>query len=215
MKIAVFGTGMVGKAIATKLVSLGHEVMMGSRTADNANAVAWADEHGAKNGTFADAAVFADLVFNCTNGMGALDAVRAAGEDNLADKVLLDLTNPLDFSNGMPPTLFVSNDDSLGEQIQKALPRTKVVKTLNTVNCDLMVNPAALPEPTDMFMAGDHDDAKQQVRQILTEWFGWESVHDFGGIANARGLESYLPFWIRLWGATGTPNFNIRVVKGD
>lgn len=216
MKIAVFGTGMVGKAIGDKLVALGHDVMMGSRTADNTNAAQWAAAAGARgsHGTYADAAAFGELVFLCTNGQGALDAIGAAGEDRLAGKVLLDITNPLDFSKGMPPTLFVFNDDSLGERVQRALPRTKVVKTLNTVNCNLMVNPGILPEPTDMFMCGDDVDAKSQARQVLTEWFGWRQVHDFGPIQNARGLESYLPFWIRMWGAAGTPNFNVKVVIG-
>lgn len=216
MNIAVFGTGMVGKSIATKLVQLGHHVMMGSRTKDNANAAEWAAELGsnATHGTYAAAAEFAEIVFNCTNGMGALPAVESA-RDYLGGKLLLDLTNPLDFSGGMPPTLFVYNDDSLGEQIQEALPTTRVVKTLNTVNADLMVNPQLLPEPTTMFMAGNDEAAKAQVRDILTGWFGWEDVVDFGGIENARGLESYLPFWIRLWGSLGTANFNIRIVKGD
>ena len=189
---------------------------MGSRSADNANAAEWAAPLGdlASHGTYADAAAFGELAFNCTNGMGALDALLLAGADNLAGKVLLDVSNPLDFSRGMPPTLAVFNDDSLGEQIQEALPDTKVVKTLNTVNCDLMVNPGALPEPTDMFMAGNDADAKAQVHTILTDWFGWQSVRDFGGIEQSRGLESFLPFWIRLWGQVGSPNFNIRVVTG-
>lgn len=217
MKIAVMGTGMVGQAIGTKLAALGHEVMMGSRTADNVNAAQWVERAGstASQGTYADAAAFCEIAFLCTSGHGALEALQAATEENLAGKVLVDITNPLDFSRGMPPTLFVSNDDSLGERIQAAVPRTSVVKTLNTVNADLMVNPAALPEPTDMFMAGDDADAKEQVREILTQWFGWARVHDLGGISAARGLESYLPFWLRLWGATGTPSFNIRVVVGQ
>ena len=216
MRIGVFGTGMVGRAIGTKLIELGHEVMMGSRTADNENAASWAaDSDRASHGTYADAAAFAELAFNCTNGMGTIDALESAGPANLADKILIEVANPLDFSRGMPPTLFVYNDDSLGEQVQELLPKTKVVKTLNTVNCDIMVNPALLPEPTDMFLCGDDDDAKQTVREILVDWFGWSTVHDLGPIANARGLESYLPLWIRLWGAVGSVNFNIKLVKGE
>ncbi len=216
MKIAVMGTGMVGKAIATKLVKLGHHVKMGSRTAKNVNAVEWSALQGerASCGTYADAAAFGEIVFNCTNGMGTLDALTAAGADNLADKLLIDVTNPLDFTNGMPPTLAVFNDDSLGEQIQEAFPRAHVVKALNTVNCNLMVQPSLLPEPTDVFMCGNDEDAKNKTRQILTEWFGWQTVHDLGSIEQSRGLESYMPLWIRMWGAFGTANFNIKIVTG-
>jgi 8-hydroxy-5-deazaflavin:NADPH oxidoreductase len=215
MKIAVFGTGMVGETIATKLVALGHEVMMGSRTANNDKAVAWANKAGAraKTGTFADAAQFAELAFNCTLGTAALDVLTAAGASNLENKVLVDVTNPLDFSKGMPPTLFVFGDDSLGERIQRALPKTKVVKALNTINCNVMVDAARVPGDHATFIAGNDADAKAVVRNLLTEGFGWKSVIDLGDISGSRGTEAYLLLWLRMWGVLQTGDFNVAVVR--
>lgn len=217
MKLGVFGTGMVGKAIATKLASLGHEVMMGSRTPDNEKAAAWVKKAGdkASQGTFADAAAHGEIVFNCTLGSATMDVLRAAGADNLKGKVLIDTTNPLDFSKGMPPTLFVSNDDSLGEQIQREFPDTKVVKSLNTINADLMVDAALLPREHAVFVSGNDADAKERVTGILRDWFGWQQIIDLGDITTARGTEAYLLLWIRMWGALGTPSFNISIVKNS
>ncbi len=215
MKIGVLGTGAVGGTIASKLIALGHEVKMGSRTANNEKAVAWAKEAGARAsaGTYEDAAAFGEVLFNCTSGAGSLAALEAAGAANLRGKILLDVSNPLDFGKGMPPTLFVSNDDSLGERIQRAFPELKVVKTLNTVNCEIMVDPARLGADTDVFVSGNDEEAKARVSEILRGWFGWKSVIDLGDITTARGTEAYLPLWIRLWGALGTANFNVRVVR--
>lgn len=215
MKIGVFGTGMVGSAIAGKLVELGHDVMMGSRTADNEKAVSWAKAAGerASNGTYADAAQHGEVLFNCTSGMASLDALEAAGAGNLKGKILVDIANPLDFSKGMPPMLGIVNDDSLGERIQRAFPDAKVVKTLNTVNCNVMVDPSRVPGEHDMFVSGNDAEAKARVTQILTEWFGWKNVIDLGDIGTARGTESYLPLWLRLWGALGSADFNIHVTK--
>jgi predicted dinucleotide-binding enzyme len=221
MQIAVLGTGMVGTTIATKLISLEHEVTLASRTADNVKARAWlaqveqVEHRVAHVATFADATTNAELVFNCTAGVASLEALRLAGTANLAGKILIDLSNPLDFSRGMPPTLSICNDSSLGEQIQAAFPDTRVVKTLNTVNASLMVEPSKLPGNHVMFIAGNDAEAKQRVeRMILREWFGWREVVDLGGIASARGTEMYLPLWLRMWGALGTANFNIAIVKG-
>jgi hypothetical protein len=215
MKIAVLGTGMVGETIGSKLVALGHEVKMGSRTANNEKAGAWVKKAGAKAsaGTFADAAAFGEILFNCTSGAGSLEALQAAGQENLKGKVLLDISNPLDFSKGMPPTLFVSNDDSLGERIQRAFPELKVVKTLNTISAPVMVEPARVPGEHATFVSGNDAEAKAQVKKLLTDWFGWKQVIDLGNITTARGTESYLPLWLRLWGVLGTPDFNISVVK--
>ena len=216
MKIAVLGTGMVGEAIATKLAALGHEVRMGARAAKNEKAVAWAAKAGPKasEGSFADAAAFGELVFHATAGVTALEALKAAGEENLAGKVLVDISNPLDFSKGMPPSLFVAITDSLGEQIQRAFPKTKVVKTLNTVNCQLMVDPGRLAGGDhDMFVCGDDAEAKAKVRSLLVEGFGWKRVVDLGDITMARGTEAYLPLWVRLWGALGTAEFNVKIVR--
>jgi predicted dinucleotide-binding enzyme len=218
MKIAVLGTGMVGTTIASKLIALDHEVTLASRTADNAKARAWLEAVAsprAHAATFADASANAELVFNCTSGVASLEALNLAGKANLAGKILVDISNPLDFSRGMPPTLSICNDSSLGEQIQAAFPNTRVVKTLNTVSAPLMVEPSKLPGDHVMFVAGDDAEAKQQIeRTVLREWFGWREVIDLGGIANARGTEMYLPLWLRMWGALGTANFNIAIVRG-
>jgi predicted dinucleotide-binding enzyme len=215
MKIGVFGTGMVGTTIGAKLVALGHEVVLGSRTRENEKAVAWARGvgKGASHGTFADAAEFGELLFNCTNGKGTLDALQAAGARAMQGKILLEVSNPLDFSKGMPPTLFVSNEDSLGERVQRAFPATRVVKTLNTVNCQIMVDPSRLPEPTQMFVAGNDPEAKRQATSFLREQFGWQHVLDLGDITAARGLESYLPLWVRMFGALGNADFNVKIVR--
>jgi predicted dinucleotide-binding enzyme len=216
MKIGVFGTGVVGATIASKLVSLGHEVRMGSRTANNEKAVAWAKEAGAtgSQGTFADAASFGELLFVCTQGAGTMDALKAAGAESLKGKILIDISNPLDFSKGMPPTLFAGNTDSLGEQIQAAFPDTRVVKTLNTVAADVMVNPGKVNGGDhDIFVSGNDAAAKATVVEFLKTQFGWKNVHDLGDITTARGTESYLPLWIRLWGALRTPLFNVKIVR--
>jgi hypothetical protein len=215
MKIGVLGTGMVGKTIGAKLIELGHDVKMGSRSATNDKASEWVEQCGARAsaGTFAEAASFGELVFNCTSGQGTLAALDAAGVEALRGKVLLDLSNPLDFSNGMPPTLFVSNDDSLGERVQRALPETRVVKTLNTINCELMVDASRVPGGHTVFMSGNDADAKRQTETILTEWFGHRHVLDLGDIATARATESYLHLWLRIWGALGTADFNIHIVR--
>jgi predicted dinucleotide-binding enzyme len=224
MKIAVFGTGMVGVALASKLVSLGHEVTMGSRSASSEKGKAWLDSlksaqvnsEKAKVGTFADAAAGAELIFNATLGQASLEALTLARAENMKGKVLLDISNPLDFSKGMPPTLTVCNTDSIGEQIQAAFPEVKVVKTLNTVNANLMVEPSGVPGDHTMFLAGNDAEAKQFVeRVVLRDWFGWKSVLDLGGISSARGMEMYLPLWIRLWGALGTPSFNIQINRAN
>ena len=215
MKIGILGTGMVGKSIGTKLVQLGHIVKMGSRNADNAKGAEWVKASGpsASQGTFADAAAFGEILFNCTSGMASLEALKLAGESNMNGKVLIDVSNPLDFSKGMPPRLTVCNTDSLGEQIQRAFPQVKVVKTLNTVSCNLMVNPALVPGSHDLFVSGNDAAAKARVTEILKEWFGWKTVIDLGDITTARGAEMILPLWVRLMGAFQSPNFNFKIVR--
>ena len=215
MKIAVLGSGMVGQTIGSKLVELGHEAKMGSRTATNEKATEWAKNAGGKasNGTFEDAASFGEIVFNCTNGKGSLEALRMAGAKNLAGKILIDVSNPLDFSKGFPPTLTVCNDDSLAEQIQREFPEAMVVKSLNTVNCVLMVNPGQLPGDHDIFLSGNDADAKAKVENILKNWFGWRVVIDLGDISTARGTEQILPIWVRLMALWKSPQFNFHIVR--
>jgi predicted dinucleotide-binding enzyme len=216
MNIAVLGTGMVGNTIGGKLVQLGHKVKMGSRKAGNDKAVEWTRKNGANasEGDFAAAAAFGEIIFNCTSGGGALAALRQAGASNLKGKLLIDVSNPLEFSKGMPPTLSVCNTDSLGEQIQREFPEAKVVKSLNTMNAYLMINPAQLAGGEhDAFVSGNDAGAKSQVKEILMGWFGWKHIVDLGDITTARGTEMYLALWLRMWGALQTPNFSIHVVK--
>ncbi|MEO5930784.1 MAG: NAD(P)-binding domain-containing protein [Candidatus Kapaibacterium sp.] len=218
MKLAVLGTGMVGNTIGTKLAQTGHDVMMGSRTHDNPKAVAWAESAGgnASHGTFADAAAFGEIIFNCTSGLATLQVLELAGAGNLAGKILIDISNPLDFSNGFPPTLAVCNDDSLGEQIQRAFPELNVVKTLNTLTCTIMVNPGLVAGDHTIFMSGNDAGGKARVGDLLHEAFGWkrENIIDLGDITTARGTEMILPLWLRLMGTLGTPNFNFNIVVG-
>jgi predicted dinucleotide-binding enzyme len=201
VKIGVLGTGVVGTTIAAKLRELGHDVQIGSRSA------------GEDAVPFAEAAAHGELVFNCTAGTASLEALAAAGEENLSGKILVDVANPLDFSQGMPPRLSVCNDDSLGEQIQRALPEAKVVKTLHTVNASVMVDPGSVPAEHDLFICGNDDEAKAQVSSAILQSFGWpaERIHDLGDITAARATEMYLPLWLKLMGAVGSPMFNIRV----
>ena len=216
MKHAVLGTGMVGTTIATKLVEKGHEVRMGSRDATSEKASAWAKKAGsrASQGSFADAAAFGEVVWNCTKGEGSLAALKAAGAANLKGKLLLDVSNPLDFSKGMPPSLFVSNTDSLGERIQREFPEAKVVKTLNTLNCVLMVEPGKLAGGDhDVFVCGNDAGAKERATAILKGDFGWKRVIDLGDVTQSRGTESWLALWIRLYGALGTGDFNLKIVR--
>ena len=215
MKVAVLGTGMVGTTIGSKLIQLGHEVKLGSRTNNNEKAIEWATANGEKatQGTFAEASAFGEIIFNCTKGEISLEVLKLAEEKNLSSKILIDISNPLDFSKGMPPTLTICNDNSLGEEIQKAYPTLKVVKTLNTIWCGLMVNPAMISEADhNVFVSGNDAEAKTKAKEILIS-FGWleHNILDLGDITTARGTEMYLPLWVRIMGATNSGAFNIKI----
>jgi len=218
MKIAILGTGMVGKALGTKLVEIGHRVLMGSRTASSEAGQEWRDSVNGLGqiGTFAEAAAFGEIILDCTNGANSIEALRQAGAENLRGKILIQVSNPLDFSKGMPPSLTVCNTDSLGEQIQREFPEARVVKALNTINCAIMVQPSLLPEDHDLIICGNNAEAKQEVTRLLGEWFGWkhECIIDLGDITASRGTEMYLALWVRLWGVLGTPYFNLKLVRG-
>jgi predicted dinucleotide-binding enzyme len=204
----------VGQTIASKLVELGHEVMLGSRTANNEKALEWAKAGGNRSaGSFEQAGAFSDIVFNCTLGAGSLEALHMAKESNLAGKIVVDVSNPLDFSKGFPPSLLVSNTDSLGEQIQRAFAKSKVVKTLNTMWGGLMVNPRMLPDTHVNFVCGNDAGAKTTVKGLL-KTFGWrdDELVDLGDITAARGVESWLPLWVRIFGATQNGAFNLKLV---
>ncbi len=215
MKIGILGTGSVGETLGSKLVELGHEVKMGSRTAGNEKALAFAKKNGAKAsaGTFKDAAAFGEVIFNCTLGSASVEALGMAGEANLSGKVLVDVSNPLDFSKGQPPSLFISNTDSLGELLQRKFPKAKVVKALNTMWCGLMVNPRMLPDSHVVYIAGNDEGAKQTVKGVLAQ-FGWkgEEILDLGDLSAARATESVLPIWLRVMGAKKMGAFNFKIV---
>jgi predicted dinucleotide-binding enzyme len=215
MKIAVLGTGSVGVTIGNKLVQLGHEVKMGSRSATHEKGLAWAKAAGnqASLGTFLDAASFGELAFNVTSGSGSLPALQAAAS-GLEGKLVIDVSNPLDFSKGFPPSLFTGNTDSLGEQAQRALPASKVVKALNTVTAAVMVDAKRVAGGDHTaLICGNDAAAKAQVTTILKDWFGWADVLDLGDISKSRGIESYLALWVRLYGALGTADFNIKIMR--
>lgn len=216
-KIAVLGTGDVGDTIGSKLVELGYSVAMGSRTPDNERAVAFAAKHNGKAtaGTFADAAAYGELIFNCTKGSASLEALKLAGEKNLKNKIIVDVSNPLDFSKGMPPTLTVCNSNSVGEEIQKAFPSAKVVKALNTIWCGIMVDPGMINEGDhNTFVSGNDAEAKAEVKKLLVS-FGWDedNILDLGDITTARGTEMYLALWVRIMGATNSGVFNLKIVR--
>ena len=213
MKYAVLGTGDVGKSIATKLIALGHEVKMGSRTSHHSGATEWAAAQGtrASQGSFAEAAAFGDVLVVAVQGAHALDALNSAGSA-VNGKVVIDVSNPLDFSQGFPPSLLVSNTDSLGEQLQRAFPTAHVVKTLNTTSHLVMVNPALVPGDSDVFVSGNDATAKLQVVALLKS-FGWKAPIDLGDITTARGTEMMLPVWVRLYGVLGQPIFNFKIVR--
>jgi 8-hydroxy-5-deazaflavin:NADPH oxidoreductase len=213
MKFAVLGTGMVGEALAGKLAALGHEVKLGSRDESAAKAAAWAAQAGprASNGSYGEAAGFGEIVINGLQGAATLPVLGDL-KSELAGKLLIDIANPLDFSKGFPPTLFIGNDRSLAEEVQKLLPQTKVVKALNTVHAPVMVNPSLVPGEHDIFVSGDDAAAKARVVELLQS-FGWKSPIDLGDLDTARGTEQLLPLWLRLYGAFGTGMFNLRVVR--
>jgi predicted dinucleotide-binding enzyme len=218
MKIAVLGTGGVGNTIGARLIELGHEVIMGSRSETNEKALAFTEKHPGKASaaTFANAIKDSDMVINCTKGDAAV-AVLEGGKNHLKDKVVVDIANPLDFSNGMPPCLIpsLSNTWSLGEEIQKNFPETKVVKTLNTMWCGLMVNPKMIGSGDHVnYMCGNDASAKQKVIGLLEE-IGWkkENILDLGDISNSRATEAVLPIWLRVWGVTKNGAFNFRIIS--
>jgi predicted dinucleotide-binding enzyme len=218
LRIAVLGTGPVGRAVAAGLARLGHDVTIGTRdaagTAGREEYAAWAGEHPDVGlAGFAEAAAAAELVVNAAGGDVALAILDSAGADHLAGKVLLDISNPLDGSKGFPPALFVKDDDSLAEMIQRAHPRARVVKSLNTLNNSLMVDPQRLGQDTTVFVSGDDAEAKATVTSILTA-LGHGDVIDLGGIETARGPEMWLPLWIRINLALGGNDFNLKIVRG-
>ena len=226
MKIAVLGTGTVGRTIAAKLTELGHEVVVGTRDPESTMArtepdamgnppfsVWQADHPGIGLAPYDEAAAGGELLVNATGGGGSLDALRLAGEANLAGKVLLDVSNPLDFSRGFPPSLFVKDTDSLAEQIQRAFPEARVVKSLNTMTAAVMVDPGRVGGGDhSTFVSGNEAAAKTTVVDLLAS-MGHRDVIDLGDLSTARAAEMLLPVWVRLMGALGTPYLQFKIVR--
>jgi 8-hydroxy-5-deazaflavin:NADPH oxidoreductase len=225
-KIGVLGTGVVGQTVAEKLAEVGHSVMIGTRDPKDTLARdkpdnfgrppfrVWKDAHPSiALGTLSETGAFASIIVNATNGGGSLEALEGAGKANLEGKIIVDISNPLDFSRGMPPSLSVCNTDSLGEQIQRAHPGAKVVKTLNTMNAYLMVAPKSLADGNHtVFVSGNDAGAKKTVSDILAS-FGWSDILDLGDITTARGAEMFVPFWARVFMATQNPRFQFKLVR--
>ena len=226
MKIAMIGGGGVAQTLAAKLLANGHEVVIGIRSVTDAELSKdrqmaaplkdWAKATGGRVVTLAEAAAHGEIVFNATTGAGSLAALTEAGADRLAGKILIDVANPLDFSQGMPPFLSpeYSGANSLGESIQKAFPKSHVVKAFNTIAAAVMVNPALIPGDHGLFVAGNDADAKAKVMALATTEFGWKSFVDLGDMVGARASESVLPIWVRLWMTLGTPIVTLGVVQG-
>lgn len=225
MNIGVLGTGVVGQVVGAALAAKSHQVMIGTRdvqkslanTEPNAFGMpgfgAWAKEHPQlKVGTFAEAAAFGELIVNATNGLGSLAALELAGAANLSGKVLVDIANELDFSKGMPPRSLAADTLSLAEKIQAAFPEAKVVKTLNTMNAYVMVNPKLVAGDSTVFLSGNDAAAKATVSEILSG-FGWTDILDLGDISSARGVEMLMPLWLRAWGVIGNTPFNFKIVR--
>lgn len=216
LKIGVLGTGMVGEALATKIAALGHEVMMGARMKDNEKAVAWVSKTGgsARQGDFQTTTGFGEILVFAVLGSALLDIARSLDPETLVGKVVLDVTNPLYYVEGEMPKLVpeLINTTSAGEELQKAHPRARVVKALNTMNCSVMVNPSLVPGDHDVFLCGDDADAKSVVISLLKD-FGWPSPIDLGPISAARGMEMMMPMWLRLWNVVGSVAFNYRIVR--
>jgi predicted dinucleotide-binding enzyme len=229
MRIGILGTGIVGRSVAEGFARAGHDVAIGTRDVDtlmsrseadrmgNPPFAVWHADHDAIAVTrYAGAAAHGELLVNATRGDGSIEAITAAGEDNIAGKILVDTTNPLDFSAGFPPTLFVANTDSLAERIQAAFPGVHVVKAWNTMTAAIMTDPAALGGGDhSLIVCGNDEPAKTAFTQIARESFGWTHVMDIGDLTGARAMEAYVTLWVRAMAALGTPMFNVRFVTGS
>jgi len=217
MKIAILGTGAVGTTIGSKLIELGHEVMLGSRSNTNEKATEFVNKHdkNAYKGTFEEAATFGEIIFNCVKGEFSIAALKSAGS-GINNKIIIDVSNPIDTSKGAPLSLIpeLCNTNSLGEEIQRNFPNIKVVKTFNTMWSTLMMIPSMLQDGDHTnFICGNDEEAKNEVKNLLYE-IGWKekSIIDLGDITAARGTESLILLWLKIWGATiGT--FSIKVVN--
>jgi 8-hydroxy-5-deazaflavin:NADPH oxidoreductase len=224
MKVAIIGSGIVGQTLGKKLVELGHDVILGTRDPNKLDeAKGWAGSladwlnavgNKATVATFAAAAAQGEIVINASHGMASLAILQNAGAENLQGKILIDVANELDFSQGMPPKSLAADTTSLGEKIQAAFPNTKVVKTLNTMSCGVMVNPKQIADGNHtVFVSGNDKGAKAKVTALLQS-FGWTDIFDLGDITSARGTEMMMPIWLRAFGKLGNVPYNFKIVVG-
>jgi 8-hydroxy-5-deazaflavin:NADPH oxidoreductase len=212
MRIAVLGTGIVGRTLGAGLARVGHEVVLATRDPDATRArQEWVGVE-LPLVRYAEAGEGAEVVVNATSGSGSLAALQAVGAEALIGKVVLDLSNPLDHSHGFPPSLFVVNTDSLAEQLQRAFPQVRVVKAFNTMSVSVMVDPSVAGGESTVFVAGNDPDARATVAALAAD-LGWQDVLDLGDLTAARALEMYLPLWLRLFRTVGTLMLNIKVVR--
>jgi 8-hydroxy-5-deazaflavin:NADPH oxidoreductase len=209
MKIAILGTGAVGPALGRALSAAGHEVTIGTRDPEQTKKREQWAEIDLPLAAYQD--LDADVIINATNGRGSLPALQAVGE-RLNGKVVIDASNPLDFSQGFPPSLFVSNTDSLCEQLQREFPEARLVKMFNTMANQVMINPRGLGADSTIFVAGDDPNARQTAAELAAD-LGWTDVFDLGDLTAARGLEMFIPLWVRMFAQLGRPEFNIKVVR--
>ena len=206
MKVGIIGSGDVGRKLADGFIELGHSVRIGSRDPNQSKITEWIDKHGKENassGTFADTAVFGEIIVLATLWTGTTEAIHLANPQNLANKVVIDVTNPLDFSKGMPPSLIIGHTDSAGEIIQRMLPDSKVVKSFNIVGNPHMIHPDFPGGKPTMFICGNDEGAKKIVTNDILSKFGWETI-DIGGIEGSRLLEPLALLWILHYFRTGS-----------
>lgn len=229
-KIGILGTGGVSQNLAAKFIKLNYEVMMGTRNVDEKMSSDAKDRYGnppfkvwysanrnIKIGTFAETAGFGEIIINATKGSESVSTLKSLDLKLFKGKILIDVSNPLDFSFGMPPRLIpeLCNVNSLGEEVQKIFPAARVVKSFNTMSSDLMVNPGLINGGDhNIFICGNDTEAKGRVKEILIS-FGWSEVNilDLGDITASRATEMYLPFWLRIAGALKSGAINLKIVK--
>jgi 8-hydroxy-5-deazaflavin:NADPH oxidoreductase len=214
-RVGVLGTGEVGRRLAAGFTGRGHQVMIGSRDPAKPELQEWLAEEGAgiEAGTFAQAAAHGELLVLALFGAAAEQVVAEVGPDKFAGKVVIDAMNPLDFSAGVPPKLAISGEDSLGERVQRALPEAKVVKAFNIIGNPYFVDPGFREGQPTMLIAGDDEDAKRTVADILED-FGWPEPVDIGGIDGARELEAICIAWVKIGGARGAWDHGFKLLVG-
>jgi hypothetical protein len=214
MRFGILGSGPVGQALGAGFSTLGHEVKMGTREPGSDKVQTWVVKTGGRTsaGTFGEAATFAEIAVLATSWDGTESAIKLSGPDNLAGKVVIDTTNPLDFSHGVPPRLALGYTDSAGERVQRWLPKARVVKAFNIVGNAFMVKPDFPGGPPDMFICGNDADAKAKVTELCTA-FGWPGAIDMGGIEGARYLEPLAMVWIAHGFKTNTWNHAFKLLR--